>query len=239
MKKERSLLLFLILISVTLNLLNIPASELFFDDKEIFKYAGLVIYKGGVPYRDFFDHKPPLIYFLNSFNWYFNAWIPWLLYTFLVLFSTLLFYWLCRKSKLAWPWLLPLIYNLLIRYSLVSFGYGMTREYTSVFMLMFFCIMQGNAKYKYYLMGLLTALSFWMQQDSVITLLPFLFYSFYTSEESLQVTLRQKALGMTAGFITISIPLILYFTSHKSLSYLCEDAFLFNLHTPGNDSGLM
>ena len=67
MKKERFFLLLLILISIALNLLNIPTSELFYDDKEIFKYAGLVIYKGGVPYRDFFDHKPPLIYFLNAF----------------------------------------------------------------------------------------------------------------------------------------------------------------------------
>ena len=102
-----------------------------------------------------------------------------------------------------------------------------------------FCVMQGNAKYKYYLMGLLTGLSFWMQQDSLITLVPFLFYSFYSSAESLPVRLRQKALGMTAGFITISIPLILYFTSHQSLSYLWEDAFLFNLHAPGNHSGII
>src|SRR3984957_21282313 len=99
-KKEHYSILFIILGSVALNFLNSPLSDIFSDDKEIFKYAGLVIYKGGVPYRDFFDHKPPLIYFLNAFNWYFNAWFPWLLDTFLVLFSTLLFYWLCRKSKL-------------------------------------------------------------------------------------------------------------------------------------------
>jgi hypothetical protein len=239
MKKERYFFLLLILVSVVLNILNVPTAELFFDDKEIFKYAGLVIYKGGVPYRDFFDHKPPLIYFLNAFNWYFNAWIPWLLDTFLVLFSTLLFYWLCRKSKLSWPWLLPFVYNLLIRYSLVSYGNGMTREYTAVFLLMFFCVMQGNAKYKYYLMGLLTGLSFWMQQDSLITLIPFLFYSFYSTEESLPVRLKQKALGMTAGFITISIPLILYFVSHDSLSYLWDDAFLFNLRAPGTHAGFI
>ena len=88
---------------------ELPTSELFFDDKEIFKYVGLVIYKGGVPYRDVFDHKPPLIYFLNAFNWWFNVWIPWLLDTCLVLFATLLFYWLCRKNKLAGHGSCPLV----------------------------------------------------------------------------------------------------------------------------------
>src|SRR5437870_495475 len=67
----------------------------------------------------------------------------------------------------------------------------------------------------------------------------FLFYFFYAREEPLHVSLRQKVLGMTAGCITISIPLILYFGSHESLSFLWNDAFLFNLHAPGNHSGLI
>ena len=44
---------------------------------------------------------------------------------------------------------------------------------------------------------------------------------------------------MTAGFITISLPLIFYFTSHQSLSYLWKDAFLFNLNAPGRHSGII
>lgn len=139
---------------------------------------------------------------------------------------------------MAYPWFLPFIFNLLIRYSLVSYGAGMTREYTAVFLLMFFCIMQGNAKYKYFLIGLLTGLSFWMQQDSLITLTPFLFYSLYTSTESISASMGKKAFVMTTGFIIISLPLILYFISHQSLSYLWKDAFLFNLHAPGSHSSV-
>jgi hypothetical protein len=99
--------------------------------------------------------------------------------------------------------------------------------------------MQGNAKYKYYLMGLLTGLSFWMQQDSLITLVPFLIYSFYSSGETSSDFWKRKALGFTAGFVTISIPLMFYFISHHSLANLWEDAFLFNLHAPGNHSGII
>ena len=237
--RERYFLLLIVFGSIALNFLNLPSSQLFFDDKEIFKYAGLVIYKGGVPYRDFFDHKPPLIYFFNALSWYSSLWIPWLLDTLLVLFATLLFYWLCKKSKLARPWILPFIFNLLIRYSLVSFGNGMTREYTAIFLLIFFCIMQGNAKYKFFLLGLLTGLSFWMQQDSLITLAPFLFYSFYTSAESISIRFGKKALAMTTGFFIVSFPVILYFSSHHSLSDLWNDAFLFNIHAPGANNGFL
>ena len=233
MKKERYSLLLIILGSISLNIMNLPFLEIYSDDKEIFKYAGLVIYKGGVPYRDFFDHKPPLIYFLNSLNWYSGAWLPWLLDTMLVVFATLLFYWLCRKSKMAWPWFLPLIFNLLIRYSLVSYGTGMTREYTTIFLLMFFCIMQGSAKYKFYLMGILTGLAFWMQQDSILTFAPFIFFSFFTSSENPTVSISKKLFTLSLGFMIISIPVFSYFILHRSLTWLWNDAFAFNLHTPG------
>jgi hypothetical protein len=236
-KKSHYSLLFIILGSVSLNFLNSPLSEMFFDDKEIFKYAGLVIYKGGVPYRDFFDHKPPLIYFLNFLNWYGSPWIPWILDTLLVLFASLLFYWLCRKNKMAWPWFFPLLFNLLIRYSLVSFGNGMTREYTAVFLLIFFCVMQGNARYKYYIMGLLCGLTCWMQQDALITLAPFLIYSFFVSEENVPGRESRRILAFSTGLLTISVPVILYFAAHRSVSYLWNDAFLFNLRAPGRWPG--
>src|SRR5450432_37812 len=235
-KKEQYCLLFIILGSVSLNFLNAPFSEIFFDDKEIFKYAGLVIFKGGVPYRDMFDHKPPLIYFLNALHWQ-NAWIPWLVDTLLVLFATLLFYVLCKKNKLAWPWFLPLIFNLLIRYSLVSFGNGMTREYTAVFLLIFFCIMQGDTKYKYYILGILVGLTFWMQQDGLITLAPFLMYSVLHSPTGSSGHKLKKTGILLAGILSMTVPLLLYFIFHQSLSYLWKDAFLFNLQAPGSQPG--
>jgi hypothetical protein len=238
MKKERYSLLLIILGSVSLNILNLPFLEIYSDDKEIFKYAGLVIYKGGVPYRDFFDHKPPLIYFLNSLNWFSGTWLPWLLDTLLVLFATLLFYWLCKKAKLAFPWFLPLIFNLLIRYSLVSYGTGMTREYTTVFLLMFFCVMQGTAKYKFYLMGFLAGIAFWMQQDSMITFAPFILYSLFATASFPLSGIGKKLLAWSTGFIVVSLPIISYFIFHKSLAYMWSDAFAFNLHTPGATVGI-
>jgi hypothetical protein len=236
-KKEHYTLLFIVLGSVALNFLNSPVSQIFSDDKEIFRYAGQVIYRGGVPYRDFFDHKPPLIYFLNSLSWYIGSWFTWALDTLLILLASLLFYWLCRKNKMAWPWFLPLIFNLLIRYSLVSFGNGMTREYTTAFLLIFFCVMQGNARYKYLILGLLTGLTCWMQQDGLITLAPLFLYSVFSKDGLDRNDVRNRILSISIGFLIISLPLLFYFLSHRSLSYMWKDAFLFNMSAPGRHVG--
>ncbi|MEO6963303.1 MAG: hypothetical protein ABIY90_15135 [Puia sp.] len=232
-KKEYYTVLLIILGSLCLSFLNCPLFELFFDDKAIFEYIGQVIYKGGVPYRDVFDHKPPLIYFLNALNWAGNAWVPWLINSLLVLLASLLFYDLCKKARLAWPWFLPLFFNLLIRNSLVSLGGGMTREYTAIFMLLFFCIMLGSLKYKHFVLGLLSGLTFWMQQDAIITLVPFLIYGLFSaSGEMKDRRLIKKTAALCCGFISISLPVIIYFQMHQALSWLWKDAFYFNLRLP-------
>jgi hypothetical protein len=59
----------------------IPSSPLFAGagyDREIFKYVGMVINNGGNPYRDVFDHKPPLIYLIAALSNIFGVWGFWL-----------------------------------------------------------------------------------------------------------------------------------------------------------------
>jgi hypothetical protein len=72
-----------------------------------------------------------------------------------------------------------------------------------------------------------------MQQDALITLAPFFFYSIFSKEGVAPPDPGKRILSVTVGFLTISLPLIFYFESRHSLSYLWEDAFLFNLNAPG------
>lgn len=74
MKKEHISILIVTITSLILSFGHCPWFEIFFDDKDIFKYAGLAIAKGNVPYLDFFDHKPPPIYFLNYAGWLMGPW---------------------------------------------------------------------------------------------------------------------------------------------------------------------
>jgi hypothetical protein len=223
-------LLFIVLGCISLNLLNWMPDDIY-DDKIIFKYLGLVIYKGGVPYRDAFENKPPLIFFLNALTWLTSYRVTWVADTLLVLLATLMFYSLCRRKGMPWPWFLPLLFNLIIRNSLISYGNGMTREYTAVFLLIFFCVMFYKNAFKYYILGGLFALTLWMQQDAIIAILPMAFYTVFI-QDSEPGLIPRRILYTAAGMFIVSLPVVFYFACTHSLYFLWHDAFLFNFYLP-------
>ena len=238
--------IFILSISLLLSFLYCPPFDILFDDKYIFTYIGRVIAHGAVPYRDVFDHKPPLIFFFNYFGGLLGPWGLWLIDTLLVMTASLFFFRLCQRFRLAWPWLLPLLFNLLLRNYLVCLGLGMTRAYTAIFMLLFFCFLFNGSGYKYFWLGLLTAAIFFMQQDQLIPLLPFCVYALFSdfspkpgatqsptsgttqSPNSGHVNIARNLLLGLAGLLTLSAPILLYFGLHHALSYFWECAFQFN-----------
>jgi hypothetical protein len=207
-----------------LSLLYCPPFDLLLDDKEIFKYTGMAILRGDVPYRDFFDHKPPMIFFINAAGLIFGPWGLWMINTLLALLSTLLFFNLCRQYRLPFPWLLPLLFNLMLRDNLISLGINMTREYTAFFTIFFFCVLLGKYRYRYFLLGFLGTLIFFTQQDQVLPLIPFLIYAVINDRPLLWTRIAQLA----AGALIFTVPLLLYFAVNHSLAYFWEDAFHFN-----------
>ena len=237
-----STLLLLLAAAFGLSLLYCPPVDFLFDDKEIFQYMGRLIAHGSIPYRDAFDHKPPLIFFFNTLG----PWGLWLIDTTLVLLATFRFYRLCQGQRLPLPWLLPLLFNLLIRNYLVCLGIGMTRAYTAIFLLLFFCLLLSSNRQRYFWLGLLTAATFFMQQDQVVILLPLWLYALRTSRANHRSSAihqspeshpapanpRPAALRNTlltiAGGLTLTLPLLLYFGLHHALADFYADAFQFN-----------
>ncbi|MBS1606952.1 MAG: hypothetical protein JST42_30130 [Bacteroidetes bacterium] len=220
--------LLVICASIGLSLLYIPTYNILCGDKEVYRYVGRVILEGGVPYRDVFDHKPPLIFLLNYAAILLGGdWGQWVMDTVLAVLATGLFYRLCKTYSLRWPWLLPLLFNLMIRDYLICLGMGMTREYTTIFFLIFFCVLMGQHRHRYYLLGLLAGLIFFMQQDQVMGLLPLIVYSLLIKEYASPVGARIQR--MAAGFVTVAAPILFYFAWHRALVPFWQDAFLFNL----------
>ena len=218
---NRTAILSLLAASLLLSLLYLPPVNIVFDDSTIFAYTGRVIAHGGVPYKDVFDHKPPLIFFFNYAGLLLGPWGLWLIDAVLVMLVTIPFFRLCQKHGLAWPWIPPILFNLLLRNYEVCWGFGMTREYTAIFLLLFFCLLLNRSRYCFFWMGLLTAATFFMQQDQVIILLPFWLYALADSR-------TRPILPAIAGFLTLSAPILLYFGWNHALPYFWECAFQFN-----------
>ena len=222
--------LFVIITCLVLSFIHCPLFDIFLNDKEIWKYTGLVLHKGGVPYRDFFDHKTPLIFFINFLGVLFGPWGFWIIDSLLVLLATIVFFKTCKKYNVALAWLPPVVFNLMIRNYTVSFGIGMTREYTTIFLLIAFCLLMSGHKYKLYLLGLTTALVFFFQQDQVIPLLPFLLYAAFNNSTPITASLLKRGSALALGFLTVTIPIVLYFILNQAFQYFWEDAVLFNLN---------
>ncbi|MBS1664659.1 MAG: hypothetical protein JST68_26675 [Bacteroidetes bacterium] len=224
MNKHYYSLLVVLGASLFLSLLYCPPYDLGMSDKEIFTYTGWAIHQGQVPYLDFFDHKPPLIFFINYAGILLGGpWGLWLINTTLALLVTFLLFNRCRQYRLPFPWLLPLLFNLMLRDNLISEGTNLTREYTAFFFLFFFCTLIGESRYRHYLLGLWTGLIFFTQQDQALPLIPFLIYALLANPQP------KSIFQFIAGFTTITLPILIYFTINGALHHFWDQAFLFNL----------
>lgn len=214
--------------SLALSFIYCPFFDIFFDDKEIFKYTGFLIKKGAVPYKDFFDHKPPIIFFLNSLGAIFGSWFFWIMNAGLVLYASIQFLKLNIQYKVVLPFILPLLFNFLLRNPYISNGIGLTREFTTIFILLFFCTMLNKKRFHFFFMGILTSLVFFTQQDQVIILLPFIIYALWSRLNNRKDFLIKTG-QLAVGFLTIMLPILAYFILANALNYFWKDAFLFNL----------
>lgn len=225
-KKPGYGLLFVLLASLALSLPYIPGYDQVWGDKEIWRYIGQLMAKGGIPYRDAFDHKPPLIFFFNYFSWLLGGWGLWLIDVALVMLASSMFYKLCQAHRLLHAWVPPLLFNLMLRDQLMNCGIGMTREYTAIFLLIFFCVVMGNSRLKYYWLGLLGGLTLFIQQDQVLALVPFAIYALRPGNGA--AALRKRLLWAAAGVVTVALPVIGYFALNHALEEFWYQAFVFN-----------
>lgn len=92
---NRLFLLILALLILGVSLSFSPALLYPLNDGSVYAYVAQTILDGGMPYRDAWDHKPPLIYYLNALAFIVfgvNRWAIWLLDAGVVLITCDLFY---------------------------------------------------------------------------------------------------------------------------------------------------
>jgi hypothetical protein len=207
-----------------------------FRDSGAFLYAGWRIREGEAPYAGFWDHKPPLIYFIDAAGLTLgngSVWGVWALEWVSLFITCWLAYRLLRKAFPLWPSGISLCLMLGV-FSILVLGGNLTTEFALP--LQFACLylasqMEENKTGggRMFLLGVLCACLFSLKQNLVgipIVVAGFRFLSLWRANQ------KKSAFGEIGGFAAgaglVILPLLAYLAARNALGAFWSAAFQFN-----------
>ncbi|MBY0476046.1 MAG: hypothetical protein K2Q24_00225 [Chitinophagaceae bacterium] len=200
----------------------------------------MTILKGGVPYKDFFDHKPPLIFLILALGWPFKWWGVWMVGVLAKWIAALFLFKAAVNLKAGLSILVPLCFLVTLLDPFIICLGSFTREYTAVFIAIALAVILMNPGKKYIITGLIFGLTFFTQQEEILALIPFIIWHLCTHEDNqFQFNMKlffQRILKMFLGFMIVLIPLLLWLFAKGALTAFWEQAFLYNffIYRPSN-----
>ena len=214
-------------------------------DSSVFRMMGYVIKEGGIPYVDYFDHKGPILYFINTLGEIISPrWGVFILQVISCFFVMLLWY------KTARIFLKP-TYSLLAFFLAVAmwsgiYEYGnLTEEYSllpsslSIYLALSYLAKKETSPHPCWLSlvyGLCFGIMFYIRpNDAVIqcggVMVGVFLYLIFIQKSYKNAILN--ALTFLSGFILISLPIIIYFSYHDAINEFLFGLIGFNLNYNG------
>lgn len=258
-KLKRSELIFVIAAAVVTITAVSTCSPLFpfnpWDDANCFFTVGRGITKGLVPYRDLYEQKGPLLYFiyalaaLVSQKSFTGAWIiECIAASVFAVFSWKTVKLFTRPSRFAIA-LVPVLLG--ITYTLKLFNFGGNAEelcFPLISVALYFgirSIVINNtlpSNTEALICGLITACLFWIKYTFVGFMIGFVILIIILALKNKEFKkLWSLIWRFLAGFLMLSAPILIYFTVTKSLNYLWEAYFYNNIflyHSVSEVTGL-
>ncbi len=213
-------------------------------DSGVFLYVGWRFLNGDVPYRDVWDHKPPLIYFVDALGLILtpdNLWGIWILRFIFIFFTLLLVYRLLDREFGLFPALAGTIVLTSGLLTILEKG-NVTEEYALVFQALCFWLFlsawkRGLPLRASFWIGLIGGIAFNFKQTTIgiwITYGLFLVVARVMQRRSP----LQDLILLLAGWSIPSLAFVLYFASQGALSDYWEQAFLYNFIYIGKHEGI-
>lgn len=247
MKIKRSEALFIALTGLITMLICTKSSPLYpvndWTDANCYMTVGRAITKGKLPYRDLFEHKGPLLYFLHaagaliSDDSFFGVFI---FETVACICFLMLFYVLLRKyTGRPALWTVPFISMTV--YSSQAFCHGDSAEefclplILSSIMIWLDATESGKAPSdkRAFLMGAFSGIVFWTKFNLLGAYAgAFLVIAVILLKNGIAPLIRMCGF-MALGFGAVSFPVIIYFAAHNSLADLWEVYFYDNIFAYG------
>ena len=205
---------------------SIPLSPIFQVpgyDREVYRYVGMMITHGGVPYRDIFEHRPPGFYFLAAIFDFMGPWGIWFGTTLLAVVASLYLYHVLKNEGVVWPWFGPLVYLFLIRSNLIIEGGGLSREMSSALLLICFVRVFQVKKLDFF-QGILIGLIFMTQPNDILGFFPVFLYLLFVSRDKLR-----EFFYFLLGSSFIPILTLIYLGLSGALGDFVYQSFVFNM----------
>ncbi len=229
-------LIFLALLALLVFLPNLPLNNVPERDSGVFLYVGGQILDGRIPYRDVWDHKGPLLYYLNAFGLavgngsVMGVWVVELL---LVGTAVVLSFWVLSAVFGAIPAGFSTIVWLLNAY-LLQIGGNLTEAYALPFQFaaLYFFWQSFKSPYKFRCgaaIGLTAGAAFLLRPNNIGIHLAIAVYFGVAGVRTREWPwLIQRVVGMLAGFSVVVGGTAVYFATHHALNNLINQMFIYN-----------
>lgn len=219
--------------------------QLAYRDSGVFLYTGWRILNGELPYRDIWDHKPPVIFYLNALGLWLSdgsRWGVWLLELVLLTLAA----WMSLHLIIKIFGFLPALFSLLLWLLTLVFvlqGGNLTTEYTLPlqFAALWLVHQAEGSKHPdriFFLIGLTGASAFFTKQTAVgvwIAIVLVLTFQRLLSSQGRQW--MREISWMALGAFLFSAVVIVFFWIQGALSQFWNAAFEYNFVYSARTSG--
>lgn len=205
-------------------------------DSGVFFYIGWRLLHGEIPYRDVWDHKPPLIYFTDAAGLFLTPSSMWGTWFIQIVFLAATIFLLYKTIQENFSSLAAIFGSVILSSGLLAVirQGNVTEEYALPFQAACFWLVARGLKKGYplrdtFLIGLLGGIAFYYKQNTIGLWLVYgmiLILNRLVIKNPVQLFLDFSVLG--AGVLIISGILALYFGQHNALSDFWEQAFQYN-----------
>ena len=234
-----SALVLLLLCSIVLTILIplSPAGQILPSrDSGVFLYTGWRVLHGEIPYLDIWDHKPPIIYYLDAIGLWMSSdsiWGVWLIEVFSLLIASIASFSIIKRLfglysaiVISFLWIYSAFYLLA--------GGNLTTEYPLPMqfgLLWFFYRAEKHRSYGWngVILGLISGLIFFTRQNAIAIPVAIGFYLVLTRVYHREYgKLFKEALSIFAGAFLVSSVIIGYFAIKGALPAFWDIAFIYN-----------
>ncbi len=218
-------------------------------DSSVFLYIGKAIYNGAIPYKELFDHKGILLYFIEYFGYligFGNQVGVWIVELINLYITTLIFFkiaTLFSESRIVCYLSSYIVLHLSSITFFIGEGGNLTEEYAlpwisiSLYIVIKFFITKEYKRWNIILLGISFTVVFFLRVNMVgLWGALIIAVSVYLLKSKRVSDFFKCSLLFLAGCLLVIVPIILYLVLTDSLKYMIDYYFIFNLSYTGSHS---